>query len=102
MSAQWVLSVREEHRQLGRRENVVGCAAEDHLPQAALCVGAFDQQVCALRSGLRENDLTWALSVSTDCLLGRSDAMGFQVSERVLGGGTWDNVAFDGQQHNAL
>src|SRR5204863_5986460 len=100
MSTWWTSSVSKEHGQLGLRENVAGCAAKDHLPQAALCVGALDQQVCTLSSGLRENDLTGALSVTADCLFGRGDSMGFQVPERVLGGGTLDNVAFDSQQHN--
>ena len=82
--------MREEHRQFSCGEHVLGCAAEDHLPQAALCVGTLDQQVCALRPGLPKNDLTRALSVSVDCLLGCSDAMSFQVPERVLGGWTRD------------
>ena len=43
ITAHWSDLVREEHGKLGGRENVLGCSAEDDLPQAALCVGAFDQ-----------------------------------------------------------
>ena len=81
---------------------MLGRAAEDHLAQAALRVGALDQQIRALRSRFCENDLARASSASADCFLGRSDAMGFQVCERVLGAGTRVNTAFYGQQHNAL
>ena len=47
--------MREEHRQFGRRQDVAGGAAEDHLPQTALRIGAFDQQIGADRGGLGEN-----------------------------------------------
>ena len=49
-------SVRHQDRQSGVCKNMSRRAAEDHLPQAALRVGAFDQQVAAERGRVLKND----------------------------------------------
>ena len=47
-------SVRHEHRQFGLGQDLRGCAAKDHLTQARIGVGAFDEQVRAERCCLGE------------------------------------------------
>jgi len=49
--------MRHQYRQLGIGENIAGGAAEDHLPQAALRIGALDDEVAAEFVGLGEQDL---------------------------------------------
>src|SRR5688572_6427864 len=48
-------SVSHEHRQRRVRQDMAGCAAQDHLPQTALRVGAFYEKVAAERLGARED-----------------------------------------------
>ena len=53
-------STRHEHRYGCVCQNVPGGAAEYHLPQSALGVGALDQQVAVLRRCVGEDRLTGA------------------------------------------
>ena len=54
--------MREQDGQLGRRKNVAGGSAEDHLPQATLRIGPFDQQIRVHRSRLGEDRFAWTVS----------------------------------------
>ena len=46
--------MRGEHRQFGVRQDMAGGAAEDQLPQPALCIGALDDEVAAECAGAVE------------------------------------------------
>ena len=47
--------MRHQHRQFGICQYVTGRSAEDHLTQPALCAGAFDQEIAALRCRSLQN-----------------------------------------------
>ena len=61
-----VRSMRHQDRQGRMREDVAGGAAEDHLPQAALGIGALDQQVALPRRRLRQDGLAGAAALGRD------------------------------------
>ena len=61
-----VRSMRHQDRQGRMGEDVAGGAAEDHLPQAALGIGALDQQVALPRRGLRQDGLAGAAALGRD------------------------------------
>src|SRR5262249_36995619 len=50
-------SVCHQHRQLGIGEDVPGGAAEDHLPQPALRIGPFNDEIAAEFLCLGQNGL---------------------------------------------
>ena len=61
-----VRSMRHQDRQGRMRKDVAGGAAEDHLPQAALGIGALDQQVALPRRRLRQDGLAGAAALGRD------------------------------------
>src|SRR5215831_105101 len=95
-------SVHKEHWQLGSSENMLGCTTKDHLPQPTLGVGALDQQICTLGSGLCEKNRTGPLSTIADRFLGGGNRVSLQVSYRLLADGTGDHTTFDTQHNDAL
>src|SRR4051794_31388514 len=50
-------SMRHQHRKLGISQNVARLTPKNHLAQAALGVGALDQEVAAERAGALQDDL---------------------------------------------
>src|SRR6202022_4850528 len=59
-------SMCHEHRQLGIAQDVSGRAAEDHLPQSALRVGALDHEVTPQRLGVTENRLAGEAAIEAN------------------------------------
>jgi ABC-type nitrate/sulfonate/bicarbonate transport system permease component len=59
-------SMCHEHRQFGIAQDVSGRAAEDHLPQSALRVGALDHEVAPQCFGVTENRLAGEAAIEAD------------------------------------
>src|SRR5215213_1181661 len=78
-------SMRHQHRQLGVSQDMARLAPKNHLAQAALGVGALDQEVAAERAGALQDDLAGgaALGLRHDGL-GR-DAVDAQRARQILG-----------------
>ena len=67
------------------RQDMAGRAAENHLPQPALGVGALDQEIAAFRLGRAQDRLAGAAALQADRhRLGR-DAVAQQILEKLLG-----------------
>ena len=65
-------------------EDMAGGAAEDHLPQAALRIGALDEQVAAERGGAFENDFAGGARAGFDGHRLGLDAVAAQMARGVL------------------
>src|SRR5579871_3467426 len=59
-------SVRHQYRQGGTGQDVARGAAEDHLAQAALSVGALDEEVAAERLCDRQDSLAGRAALEAD------------------------------------
>src|SRR6185437_2472455 len=77
-------SVRHEDRQGRVAEDVTGGAAEDHLPQTALRIGALDEQVAAERGGAFQNDFAGGARAGVDGHRLGLDAVAAQMARGVL------------------
>ena len=97
-SAQWAKNTGSS----AAAKDVAGGAAEDHLPQPALRVGALDQQVRALGLGFGQDGLARPAAARDHRLLARGDAVDLEVAERVLGARTRHDMALDAEQRHAL
>ena len=76
-------SMRHQHRKLGVGEDVARGAAEDHLAQPALGVGAFDEEVAAEFGGLVQQNFAGACACRRRSVM-QVAAMPFCASERAI------------------
>ena len=74
--------MRHQYRQLRIGQNVARGAAEDHLAQAALRIGAFDDEVATEFVRLGEDSFTGARLPGFIVMV--SDAMPFILSDRAI------------------
>ena len=95
-------SVYEKDGQLGRGENMLGCAAKNHLPQSALGVGTLNQQVRTLSASLRKQRNTRSFSTGGDRFLRGGNAVSPQMTDRLLPGRTGDHIALHTGYYHAL
>ena len=79
------------------REDMPGGAAEDHLPQAALRVGALDDEVAAELGGFAQDRLAGISLAAGQRDRGRGDAVSGQRMRKLFAARPGDGGAFDGQ-----
>jgi hypothetical protein len=58
--------IRHQHRQSRVLEDVAGRAPKNHLPQTALSIGAFDEEIAAERLRGRQNGLSGRAAFERD------------------------------------
>src|SRR6202030_1969382 len=88
-------SMRQQHRHGGVGENVLGGPAEDHLPQPALSVSAFDDEITTQCLRLRQYDLAGTTLPGGDRHDLGAHAVPQQVAGDLLAGRSRHSEAFD-------
>src|SRR3954469_887303 len=89
-------SVRYQDRQGGRRQDMAGGPAEDHLAQPALRIGSLDQEVGAQCPGLLQDRLADTASLWRVAGL-RGDPGALEITGEVVAGRPFDKAALDAQ-----
>src|SRR3954454_4249279 len=96
------MSVGHEHGERDMIKQVAGCATENQLPHAALCVSSLDQQVGPKRLGIDQNDLTGRATLRLNVKGLSGNPVNPQGARNSLSGRARHSSADDGQNDNTL
>src|SRR3954468_19785337 len=96
------ISVGHDHREIGLVEDVAGRAAENHLPQPTLGVGALDDQVGAGKLRFAQDGVAGSPDRGADLAPLDRQAMALQVAGEFGGAGPRHCLALHGHDRDVL